>query len=87
MEFLRSPRAFEVAVGFEEALDGLPAPVDCVFPKKSIPINDSCGCRRGLLSAGGAMVRAGFVEGRSAVFGRAGGSRSPKRSMLGAGRA
>lgn len=43
IELFRSPRAFEVEVGFAAALEGRPIPAGCAFPKKSRPRSDSCG--------------------------------------------
>ena len=69
--------------GLEAALDGLPTPAAGALPKKSKPISDSCG-RAGFGCAGGGAVLVDF--GGSVVAGLAGGSRSPNKSTLEAGR-
>ncbi len=71
-------------VGLEAALDGLPVPAVGALPKKSRPISDSCG-RAGFICEGGGAVLMVFDEG-SVVAGLAGGSKSPNKSTLGAGR-
>jgi hypothetical protein len=56
MEFFRSPRAFVLDVGFEAALEGRAMPAGCELPKKSSPINDSCGLAGFGCEDGGAVL-------------------------------
>jgi hypothetical protein len=76
-------------IGFEAALEGLPAVDDGGPPKKSSPSNDS-PCLAGRCIAAGGPTLVGFVSGISAVLGLIGGAMglsSPKRSMLAVGAA
>lgn len=76
-------------IGFEAALEGLPAFDDGSPPKKSSPSNDS-PCLAGRCIAAGGPTLLGFVFGMSAVLGLIGGAMglsSPKRSMFAKGAA
>lgn len=69
-----------LATGLEAALDGRPTPAGGGAPKKSKPINESCGLAG--FETDGAAVCMDLLDGMSVVFRRGGGSKSPKRSTL-----